>query len=229
MSTLQTSRLARIVGAAAAAIGLAAPVQASVVSATPTLPVIGMTYASSVGSDCFPTAGVCIVPQTITLTSLLSTSFESSGQRILTAVSYSGLLTTLTNNPLGTLSLTGTLEQMVLRRSSSTELGDWNTELLALNLSGLVGGNPLDVILDTAHPSTGKTSIASIGTRDEPAYLIDSFFDVFVDVTLQTTTPLHTTRGPVRVTAVPEPGSLALATGALVAVAWRRRRTSRRH
>ncbi len=226
MALHRTSGFVRVIGAAAAVIGLTAPpVEASVVTATPTLPVIGMTYTSAVVSDCFPAAGVCIVPQTITLTSLVSSTFGASGQDIVTTVSYSGLLTTLGNNPLGSLSLVGTIEQRVLGRTTSTDVGTWATELLGLTLSGSVMGTTLNVALDPSHPSTGQTSITSIGTLEEPAYRVDSFFDIFVDLTLEATTPLHTTRGPIRVTAAPEPGSLALAAGALATVAWRRRRT----
>jgi PEP-CTERM motif len=199
----------------------------AVISSTPTLPVIGSSYASSTGVGCFPAvppAGVCIAPGTFTLTSLVSSTFDATGQDIVANVFYAGILTTLGNVPIGPISLSGTMEQEVHGRTSPTELGTWATELISLSLSGPVLGHTLTLMLDPLHSSTGVTSIVPLGDNGETLFRIDSFFDVFVELTLDTPTPLHTTRGPIRASLVPEPSTLALLAGALVAFASRRPR-----
>jgi len=201
---------------------------ASVITSTPTLPVIGSSYASSTGVGCFPAvppAGVCVAPGIISLTSLISSTFDASGQNIVTTASYVGVLTTLGDVPIVPISLSGTIEQEVLGRTDPGATGTWATELLALSLSGSALGFPLTLALDPSQPSTGVTSIVPVGQQNE--FRIDSFFDVFVELTLGTPTPLHTTRGPIRaslLSPVPEPSTLALLAGGLVAcAAWRRR------
>jgi hypothetical protein len=208
---------------------------ASVITSTPTLPVIGSGYASSTGVGCFPAvppAGVCVAPGIITLTSLISSTFDASGQDIVTAVSYAGILTTLGSVPIEPISLTGTIEQEVVGRTDPTATGTWETEIVAMSLSGSLFGFPLTLTLDPSQPSTGITSIVPLGQDNDLSFRIDSFFDIFVELKLGTPTPLSTTRGPVRaslVSSVPEPSSLALLAGGLVALAaWRRRQEASR-
>jgi hypothetical protein len=125
----------------------------------------------------------------------------------------------------GPISLAGTMEQEVQGRTSPTEVGTWATELISLSLSGLVLGNTLTLMLDPLHSSTGVTSIVPVGDDRESLFSIDSFFDIFVELRLDTPTPLQTTRGPIHVSlVVPEPSSLALLAGGLIALASRRRR-----
>jgi hypothetical protein len=199
---------------------------AAVISSTPMLPVIGSSYASSTGAGCFPAvppAGVCVAPGTFTLTSLISSTFDATGQDIVTNVFYAGLLTTRGNVPIGPLSLSGTMKQEVHGRTSPSELGTWATELVSLSLSGSVLGHTLTLTLDPLHSSTGITSMVALGDEGESSFRIDSFFDVFVELMLDTPTPLHTTRGPIHASLVPEPSSLALLASVLVALASRRR------
>jgi hypothetical protein len=200
---------------------------AAVISSTPTLPVLGVTYAGG-GVGCFPAAGVCIDPGTFTPLALVSSTFNATGQDIVTTVSYTGMLTTLTHAPLGPITLLGTLEQEVVGRTFSTELGTWETDLVALDLSGPLLGHTLTVGLDPANPSTGSTSVLPFATNNF-MFEIDSFFDVFVELSLDTPTPLHTQRGPIHAAlvapaAVAEPGSLALMGLGIALFAFGRRR-----
>ena len=197
---------------------------AAVISLTPTLPVLGAPYASPIGAGCFPVAGVCVSLGTLTPVSLVSSTFDADGQNIVATVSYSGMLTTLGSTPLGPISLTGTMEQEVLGRTFATELGTWETELVALSLSGPVLGRTLTLMLDASTPSTGETSIEPVDAGDVQVFRIDSFFDVFVELSLDTVPPLSTTRGPIRASlvAIPEPGSAALIGLGLAGLAWRR-------
>jgi len=96
---------------------------AAVISLEPTLPVLGVPYVSSSGAGCFPVPGVCVTAGTITPISLVSSTFDASGQDIVANVTYLGMLTTLGNVPLGPISLSGTMEQEVLGRTFATELG----------------------------------------------------------------------------------------------------------
>lgn len=225
-------RLAAAVRAGAVLVGLLAalapsgPAGASVLSDSPTLPVLGMPYLPAAGAGCFAAAGVCITAGSLTLTSLLSSSLDAAGQTIVTTAAYSGLLTTLAAVPIALVQLLGTVEQLVQGRGSATELGRWTTGLVAMSLNGTVLGRNLTLGLDPAQASTGVTSVAPLPGSDG-TYVIDSFFDVFFMLTLEGSPPLSTTVGPIRgeLTAVPEPAVLALLLGSclmLAAVARRR-------
>ena len=173
---------------------------------------------------------LCVAPGTFTLTSVVSSSFDLNGnQDIVANVSYASTLTTLGNVPIGPVSLSGMMHQEVLGRTFATELGTWSTNLVALSLSGTLLDQVLTLTLDATTPSTGVTSIASVGSSNDPAsgdpmYRIDSFFDVYAKLTLATTPPLETMRGPVRLSLVPEPCSLVLVISGLLAMGSRRQR-----
>jgi hypothetical protein len=208
------------------------PAAASVISIEPSLPVLGVPYTSLVGAGCFPLAAVCISAGSLELTSVVLSEFTASGQHIVTTAEFAGLLTTTAGTPIGAVNLSGILEQEVLGRTFATQLGSWTTNLVALSLTGPVLGNTLTVGLDPTHVSSGVSSILPV-LGDDSLFRIDSFFDVFVQVDLDSVPPLHTTRGPVRfeasATTVPEPASGALlALGAAAFLAARRRRAAGR-
>ena len=201
------------------------PVVASVISTSPTLPVLGVPYAASSSVGCFPAAGVCVESGTITPTSLVTSSFNFSGQDLITDMLFTGILTDLSNAPLGTVTLVGTMEQEVLGRTFPTQTGSWSIELLGLNLSGPVLGHTLTLGLDPSMTSTGGASIDPLAAA-EPLFRIDSFFDVFVELSLDFPTPLHALRGPVHLAmvTVPEPASYALLMAGLGLLAFVARR-----
>jgi hypothetical protein len=205
-----------------------AAAKANFVSSTPTLPVIGVPYTSTTGVGCFAAVGVCALPGTLTL-GTSTPSFNASGQDIVSNVTYIGALTDLANNPIGPLTLTGTIEQEVLGRTTSTETGTWTTDLLSLSLGGPLMGHTLSLALDPSQTSSGTTSIAPLS---DGTFRIDSFFDVFVELSIDTVTPLHADRGPLELTlspvsAVPEPSTwtlLLLGFSSIGAITYRRRK-----
>lgn len=216
---------AAIIVAGAVAVAAATPARASVISSTPTLPLLGVPYVTAASASCFPLAGVCVTGGVITFTSLVSSMFNAAGQDITTEAVNSVTLTNLSHVPIGTIDLSGTVEQEVLGRTSPTELGSWTTDLISLSLSGTVLGHTLTIGLDPAHESTGETSIVPFGNNGH--FEISSFFDVFVELTLDSVPPLHTTREvtATAVQSVPEPSSIAAIAAALamMPVLYRRR------
>jgi hypothetical protein len=183
-----------------------ATAKADVVSTTPRLPVIGVPFTSTTGVGCFAAAGVCATPGTLTLDSVVSMTFNPSGQDIVLNATYLGALTDLANNLIGPVTLTGTVEEEVLGRTTSTQTGTWTNDLISLSLDGPVLGHTLTLGLDLSHTSSGTTSIMPLG---DGTFRINSFFDVFVELTLDRTPPLTVDRGPLElvlspVAAVPE-------------------------
>ena len=193
---------------------------ATVISGTATLPLLGVPYSSATGVGCFPTAGFCIEAGSLTFTTLSSNNFDMSGENLTMQASYAGTLTDSSNHVLGPLLLTGSVEEEVLDRTFSTETGSWNTKLLSLALSGPLQGHTLSLGLG-ASDSTGTDSIDPIGGG---LFRIDSFFDVFVDLTLDRAPPLHATRGPVLLTLpptpVPAPAGLTLLAAPVLFLTW---------
>jgi hypothetical protein len=183
-----------------------ATAKADFVSTTPGLPVIGVPLTSTTGVGCFAAAGVCATPGTLTLDSVVSMTFNPSGQDIVSNATYLGALTDLANNLIGPVTLTGTVEEEVLGRTASTQTGTWTNDLISLSLDGPVLGNTLTLGLDLSKTSSGTTSIMPLA---DGTFRINSFFDVFVEITLDRTPPLTVDRGPLElvlspVAAVPE-------------------------
>jgi hypothetical protein len=125
---------------------------------------------------------------------------------------------TLNAVPLGSLILTGPVQVLIQNRSNDNQTGTFQTEMLAMNL---VGGGMM-VRESPTLPSLGQTSIT-------PGFTVDSFFDVFTELSLDGgSTWIPQTTGPTRVTLmpdVPEPSTAGLlAIGGLAVLVLRRRR-----
>lgn len=227
MALFGFSQRVAVLGAPATAAMVMAAItsaQASVISDTPTLPLLNVPHVTN-SDACFPTAGVCISDASIILTRPVSSFFDAVGQHITTNAHQTATLTNLSHAPIGSVNLFGTVEQEVLGRTFSTGLGSWTTNLISLSLSGSVLGHTLSVVLDPANQPTGEASITSIsGPNEQQLFRIESFFDVFSELSLDTTLPLKTTVGPIHVEAVLElPGVTAIPTGILMLLTMSRR------
>ena len=129
----------------------------------------------------------------------------------------------LAGSPLGTFQFQGTEVEEIFGRTSQADLGTFNTELLAFDMSGDITG--LGTLLIRESPtlaSLGQTSVTSIpGTT--PLFQIESFFDIFTEISIdggQTWIPQ--TGGPTRVdlqSAAPEPGTWFLLSTSLAGLA----------
>jgi hypothetical protein len=111
--------------------------------------------------------------------------------------------------------LTGQVSEEVIGRTSDTETGSFTTDVSGLGLTGTLSlpglpGSSLDGLklmatLDATHTSSGTTTI----TADGSVFKIDSFFHVFVDVSLPAAGPSKSV-GPIPLEAVPEPSTCAM-------------------
>jgi hypothetical protein len=168
-----------------------------------------------------------VTPGIFTLTSVTMSTFVPATtllpavQDIDADATYTGSLTTLsTAKPLGSFTLTGTVDLEVIKRTSSTETGSWPAELTGISLSGpllSLGMLSATLDMDPSEPSTGTVSIRPIsgGQNAAEEFRISSFFDIFMDVTLDDRPggkpSLMTTVGPILVVAgTPEPATWAM-------------------
>jgi hypothetical protein len=79
-------------------------------------------------------------------------------QEIVATADFDAALTSLSGTPIGPFGLTGTVEEVVLGRTSNTQTDTWPTELTSLDLTGQVLGGTLTATLAPT-PSVGTTSI----------------------------------------------------------------------
>jgi hypothetical protein len=107
----------------------------------------------------------------------------------------------------------------VIGRLTGNATGTWTVDLTGLSLSGTAIGDSLTLSLDST-PSSGTTSIVPAG----PNYLISSFFDVYVNLSVNSSSPV-TGSGLVTFEAVPEPMSLLVLMPAGLALLAARRRS----
>ncbi len=98
--------------AAAVADGAA---QASIISPTPTLPPANGVYVGAAAPGCFPAVKLCVGPGSLAISSVVSSTFGPSGQDLLLGGVYTSALTDLNDMPLGTLTLTGQIDEFDLR------------------------------------------------------------------------------------------------------------------
>ena len=104
---------------------------------------------------------------------------DGSGNEIET---FDSVLTAFANDGSGPVpvTLTGPVSTIVLGKTGTTT-GTWDTEMLSMSLSGDIGGIPIEIRESPSLPSTGQTTITDLGGG---LYQIDSFFDVFTELSV---------------------------------------------
>jgi hypothetical protein len=203
------------------AMALAAPAQASVISPDPTFPTAdGIFLYVSGGVACPTSFGLCLLPTPPANLTSVSSSFDSSGEKVSFQAQFSFEVATPSLQNLGSFTITGTLGETVFGRTNATETGAFNTGVTSLVMEGAFNGLTITVALAPDNPTvSGQTAILPLGNE----FAISSFFDVFGDLTIQsidgTTEP---TPVQVELFAVPEPGTAVLLGLPLLAIAFRR-------
>ncbi len=122
-----------------------------------------------------------------------------------------------------TFELTGPIELIVKDKGSNTT-GSWDTEMVSMSLTGslpISGGLPVELREDPAQASTGHVNVTDIGGG---LFLIDSFFDVFTELSIDGGGWIPATASD-RFNLIPEPATMTLlAIGGITLIRKRRRR-----
>jgi len=169
---------------------VAGPAKAALILPSASLPLIGVPYQSTgAGAGCFSLVGACVTPGPFVQTFAGPFVTVGGDQLIKAEATYSATLTTIVGNTIiGSVSLTGTLFETVFGRTSDSETGSFKTDITSISLSGPLSlpGTPLNgytlsLALNPSETSSGVTTI----TPDGSLFKIDSFFDVFVDASLE--------------------------------------------
>lgn len=97
--------------------------------------------------------------------------------------------------------------------------GTFNTQMLSMDMTGVVGGHSVEIRVDPGPgASTGVTTITDISGGQGTLFRIDSFFDIFTEISIDGTSFMPQTDGPTRVTLVPEPSAWIMLVAAGLAV-----------
>jgi hypothetical protein len=97
----------------------------------------------------------------------------------------------------------------VARGKGGATTGSWDTEMLSMSLSGDVGGVSIEIRESPQLQSPGATSVADNG---DGTFNIDSFFDVFIELSIDggPFQPQTNEAGRISLWLLPEPGSLLM-------------------
>jgi hypothetical protein len=197
---------------------LAGSAQPIILRSSASLPLIDVPYQSTgVGAGCFTLAGACVTPGPFVQTSATPPMFSGGDQFNTATAAYDADLTPIGGTTIiGSVSLAGTLDEEVLGRTSDSQTGTFTVDITSIDLTGTLSlpGLPLDgyilkLALNPSDTSSGTTTIAADGAM----FQITSFFDVFVDVTLENTmgAPVASTSLPgITLVAVPELSTWAM-------------------
>lgn len=127
--------------------------------------------------------------------------------------------------PVGLFSVTGPLDLTLAGRGSATQTGKFLGTITAVDYTGSIVGVPLAFTLDPSSTSTAQVTIARL--HENPLlYRIDSFFDLFTDISIEGGVPISIGSFPITGIAAPEPTTLALFGIPLLAITGLRRRAS---
>jgi hypothetical protein len=131
-------------------------------------------------------------------------------------------MVSINGGPSFPIHMEGPVETNAYGRTAPGQPGTFQTEMIAMSLTGVAGTQTVMIRESPTLPSLGITSIQPAGS----GYAIDSFFDVFTELSLDGGTnwipnSAPTSYGPpgsTHVDLVPEPASFLLAAMALIGV-----------
>jgi hypothetical protein len=124
------------------------------------------------------------------------------------------------------VTLTGPVETVARGKGGATT-GSWDTEIVSMSLSGDVGGVSLEIRESPIKPAPGEMHILDIGGGK---YQIDSFFDVFVELSVDggPFQPQTNEATRMELEPVPEPGGLLMLLAGIPMLRWMAKRRARR-
>jgi hypothetical protein len=130
----------------------------------------------------------------------------------------------INDSPPQPLEMNGMVQTVAKLKGPTDTTGTFDTEMLSMTLVGTFMGNPVMIRESPSRPSLGRTSIEDLSAPGPPGpYHIDSFFDVFTELSLDggaTWIPKAGPRGTrVFLEGVPEPASIGLLAMALLGLA----------
>lgn len=216
---MRNSQIKSIPALALGIFGIATTAQASLITTVPDLPPLGGVYLSTDVHQIFGGPAlefILSLPQHKVIVDELKmrqgndeveTFFSSLDANL--EVKVNGV--TVQNGP---IQANGPTTTIVFGRVLSPTVGDFDTEMLSMNLSG--GTLPPGVMIRESPtlPSLGHTTITDIGGG---LYQIDSFFDVFTELSTDGGLSwMPSNNGAGHVELVPEPTSLSLLAAGLV-------------
>jgi hypothetical protein len=177
----------RILAASAAifaALALAAPVRAQVITSDPSLPVLypaGQYLTPNQVHAMYNGPGLAIVLSSIQHRAFGPVNRVPSGpnEREDFNSTLNGLIS-VNGSPDQPMNASGPVTTEVFGKIGNTT-GTFNTEMLSMNLSGTSPFGPFMIRESPTLASTGQTTVTDIGGG---LYQIDSFFDVFTELSI---------------------------------------------
>jgi len=231
MVSLRPWRAVLRVAAVLSVVAASAPVaQASIIQSSPSLPPNGWYTAPTLCLNLG--GGVCIVGAALKGFNGAVSIFDQTGQSVDASTSLDALVYTDVNNMpgmlIGPLSLSGPIGIFYAGRMDNTETGTWTSSLTELDLMGMFNGHSIEVILNPSMTSSGPTTVMPFGNQfPDGEFQVSSFFDVFVEISIDHGGFMA---GPMRtftLTPTPEPGSVTLLALGVLGITGKLRRRLR--
>jgi len=209
-----------------AAVGFAcsSPAVGGMIVTDPSLPPVGGTYEGDPLSQIADYAGV------FKATEIRMTDFQNVGRQISgndEVLTFDVTLTALVIEASGVpqspplpVSFTGPLTAVFYDKAGQT-LGTYQAEITSANCTGTIGPFAGTIRENPALDSLGETTITDLGGGN---YQIDSFFDIFTELSVGGGAFLADANGPHHMVLIPEPATLALLAAAAVGLLGGKRR-----
>jgi len=205
----------------AATLALASPASATLITTDPSLPPVEGEYRTPADVH----AEYAVGSNTVTLETISHFGFTNIERLEIGFDEIEQFDSTVTGDVrlngglLGSITMTGPVSTQVDGKVGNT-VGTFDTEMLSMSLTGTLGLVQVVVRESPTLASQGSTTITDLGGG---LYQMQSFFDVFTELSFDGGQSWNPSTGSTHVTLVPEPGALTLLAAGLLALRRRRR------